>query len=87
MTVIVTSRAVPAKEVEKDASMVKQKEMMAAHYERLTNAPIEEIAVTNTIALPDAKKFDKLSILSVGGLLAKAIANTHRDKSVSSLFD
>ena len=55
--------------------------------ERLSQAPIEEIAVTNTIALPDAKKFDKLSILSVGGLLAKAIANTHRDKSVSSLFD
>ena len=31
-TKIVTSRA-PAKEVEKDASMVKQKEMMAAHYD------------------------------------------------------
>ena len=55
--------------------------------ERLTNSPIEEIAVTNTIALPDTKKFEKLAILSVGGLLAKAIANTHRDKSVSSLFD
>ena len=55
--------------------------------ERLSNAPIEEIAVTNTISLPDGKKFDKLAILSVGGLLAKAIANTHRDKSVSSLFD
>ena len=37
-TKIVTSRA-PAKEVVKDASMVKQKEMMAAHYDRLTSAP------------------------------------------------
>jgi benzoyl-CoA reductase subunit B len=37
-TTFVTSRA-PVKEVEKDASMVKQKEMMAAHYDRLTNAP------------------------------------------------
>ena len=35
---IVTSRA-PAKEVVKDASMLKQKEMMAAHYDRLTSAP------------------------------------------------
>ena len=38
-TTIVTPKAAPAKEVEKDASMVKQKEMMAAHYDRLTSAP------------------------------------------------
>ena len=37
-TKIVTSR-VPVKEVIKDASMMKQKEMMAAHYDRLTSAP------------------------------------------------
>jgi ribose-phosphate pyrophosphokinase len=55
--------------------------------QRLTDAPIDEVAVANTIALPDARKFDKLIVLSVGSLLAKAIANTHRDKSVSSLFD
>ena len=34
---ITTSRA-PSKDVVKDASMAKQKEMMAAHYDRLTNA-------------------------------------------------
>ncbi len=39
MTVIVTPKAGPAKDIEKDASMVKQKEMMAAHYDRLTNVP------------------------------------------------
>jgi len=55
--------------------------------ERLQEAPIEEIAVTNTIALPQERRFPKLTILSVGSLLAKAIANTHQDKSVSSLFD
>jgi benzoyl-CoA reductase subunit B len=38
-TQIVTPKAAKAKEVIKDASMVKQKEMMAAHYDRLTNAP------------------------------------------------
>jgi benzoyl-CoA reductase subunit B len=37
-TKFVTSRT-PAKEVVKDASMVKQKEMMASHYDRLTRAP------------------------------------------------
>ena len=37
-TKIVTTRA-PVREAVKDASMVKQKEMMAAHYDRLTSAP------------------------------------------------
>ena len=55
--------------------------------ERLQEAPIEEVAVANTIALPDSKKFSRLTVLSVGSVLAKAIANTHRDKSVSSLFE
>src|SRR5512142_1729114 len=55
--------------------------------ERLREAPIEEIAVANTIAVPDERRFEKLVVLSVGSLLAQAIANTHRDKSVSSLFE
>jgi ribose-phosphate pyrophosphokinase len=55
--------------------------------ERLTNAPIEEVAVTDTIALPEERRFDKLAILSVGELLSKAIRFTHAEQSVSSLFD
>jgi len=55
--------------------------------ERLMASPIEELAVTNTISLPDGKRYDRLVVLSVGSLLATAIANTHSDKSVSSLFD
>jgi len=55
--------------------------------DRLSEAPIEEVAIANTVNLPDSKRFPKLAILSVGSLLAKAIANTHRDKSVSSLFE
>jgi ribose-phosphate pyrophosphokinase len=55
--------------------------------ERLSSAPIKEVAVTNTIAIPDARKFDALTVLSVGELLAKAIRFTHSDQSVSSLFE
>jgi ribose-phosphate pyrophosphokinase len=55
--------------------------------ERLMNAPIEEVAVTDTIALPEERRFDKLAILSVGELLSKAIRFTHAEQSVSSLFD
>ena len=55
--------------------------------QRLQDSPVEEVAIANTIFLPETRRFPKLTVLSVGSLLAKAIANTHRDKSVSSLFD
>jgi len=55
--------------------------------ERLSEAPVVEVAVTNTIRLPPDKQFDKLKVLSIAGLLAKAIGYTHSDQSVSSLFD
>jgi ribose-phosphate pyrophosphokinase len=50
-------------------------------------APIKEIAVTNTIAIPEEREFDKLAVLSVGELLAKAVRLTHAEQSVSSLFE
>ena len=55
--------------------------------ERLSQAPVEEVAVTNTVALPPERQFDKLKVLSIAPLLAKAIGYTHSDLSVSSLFD
>jgi ribose-phosphate pyrophosphokinase len=55
--------------------------------ERLTKAPIKEVAVTDTIAIPEARRFPTLTVLSVGELLAKAIRFTHSDQSVSSLFE
>ena len=55
--------------------------------ERIMNAPITEVAVTDTIAIPPERMFDKLRVLSVGELLAKAIRFTHSDQSVSSLFE
>ena len=55
--------------------------------ERLSNAPIKEVAVTDTIAIPESRRFPTLTVLSVGELLAKAIRFTHSDQSVSSLFE
>jgi ribose-phosphate pyrophosphokinase len=43
--------------------------------------------VTDTIALTAERRFDKLKVLSVGDLLAKAIRYTHAEQSVSSLFE
>lgn len=55
--------------------------------ERLTKSPVKEVVVTNTIAIPAERRFPQLTVLSVAGLLAKAIGYTHSDQSVSSLFD
>jgi ribose-phosphate pyrophosphokinase len=55
--------------------------------ERLSNAPFKEIVVTDTIPVPDEKRFPALTVLSVGELLAHAIRYTHFNESVSSLFE
>ncbi len=55
--------------------------------ERLRNAPVVEVTVTDTIAIPEDRYFPQLHVLSVGELLAKAIRNTHAYQSVSSLFE
>jgi ribose-phosphate pyrophosphokinase len=55
--------------------------------ERLSKAPIAEVAVTDTIAIPPERRFDRLKVLSVGELLSRAIRFTHAEQSVSSLFE
>ncbi len=55
--------------------------------ERLSAAPITEIAVTDTIPLNDnARQLgDRIKVLSVAGLLGEAIKRIHFNQSVSSL--
>ena len=55
--------------------------------ERLANAPIKEVTVTDTVRIGEEKHFPQLKILSVGDLLAKAIRYIHSEQSVSSLFE
>ena len=55
--------------------------------ERLRASPLEELAVSNTIKVPDERKFEKLKILSIADLVAKAIGYEHSNQSVSALFD
>lgn len=54
--------------------------------ERLRQAPIEEVVVTDTIPLPDDRRLEKMTVLSVAPLLAEAIDRIHEDASVSELF-
>ncbi|OAT73802.1 ribose-phosphate diphosphokinase [Parageobacillus thermoglucosidasius] len=55
--------------------------------ERIQNSKIKELVVTNTIALPEEKKIDKIVELSVAPLIAEAITRVYEMKSVSVLFD
>jgi ribose-phosphate pyrophosphokinase len=55
--------------------------------EMLAESDIEKIIVTNTIPLRDnACELDKIKVLSIAPLLAKAIKSIHEETSVSSLF-
>jgi len=53
--------------------------------ERIENAPIEELVITNTIPAHTPYS-DKVVCLSVAPLLARAIQRIHEDRSVSEIF-
>ena len=54
--------------------------------DRLKNAPINEVVLTNTLPIPPEKQFDKLTVLSIAPLLARAIREVFDDGSVTTLF-
>ena len=56
--------------------------------EKLSQAPIDEVVVTDTIPLSDeAKAHGNVRVLTVSAMLGEAIKRIHRDESVSSLFN
>jgi ribose-phosphate pyrophosphokinase len=54
--------------------------------QRLRGAPIREVIVTNTLPIPDEKRFDSLTVLSIAPLISRAIREVFEDGSVTSLF-
>jgi ribose-phosphate pyrophosphokinase len=62
--------------------------LSAGSVERLAASSFEEIVVTDTIPLKDqAKRVEKIHVVSVAKLLGDAILRIHKEASVSSLFD
>ena len=53
----------------------------------LKNSGISEIIVTNTLPIPQEKRIDKLTVLSIAPLIARAINEVFSEGSVTSLFD
>jgi ribose-phosphate pyrophosphokinase len=55
--------------------------------ERLRDAPLKQIVVTDSIPLTPDKHLPNIKVLSVAPLLADAIKRIHFDESVSKLFE
>jgi len=55
--------------------------------ERISKSPLTEVVVTNTIPLTEEGKSEpKIKVLSIAGLIARAIQSIHEETSVSRLF-
>ncbi|GAA3692953.1 ribose-phosphate diphosphokinase [Arthrobacter ginkgonis] len=55
--------------------------------QRLAESGAREVVVTNTLPIPESKRFDSLTVLSIAPLIARAIKEVFEDGSVTSLFD
>ena len=55
--------------------------------DRLKNSRISEVVVTNTLPISPDVQIDKLTVLSIAPLVARAIREVFEDGSVTSLFD
>lgn len=55
--------------------------------DRLKNAPVEEVIVTNTLPVPhEVQELDKLQVLSIAPILAETLQAIFMDSSVSEIF-
>lgn len=55
--------------------------------ERLNNAPISEVIVTDTLPIVPEKRFNKLTVLSIAPLLAEAVREVFSEGSVTRLVE
>ncbi|MBD7956910.1 ribose-phosphate diphosphokinase [Microbacterium sp. Sa4CUA7] len=55
--------------------------------ERLQSEAIDEVVVTDTVPVPEHKRFPSLTVLPIAPLLARGIQEVFEDGSVTSMFD
>ena len=55
--------------------------------DRLKSSPIKNIVVTDTILIPEEKKLENMTIVTVADVFGAAIRRIHNGESVSSLFE
>jgi ribose-phosphate pyrophosphokinase len=55
--------------------------------DRLKNSRVREVIITNTLPIRPEQSFDKLTVLSIAPMIARAIKEVFEDGSVTSLFE
>ncbi len=55
--------------------------------ERLANSPINEVAILDTIHIPESKIIPKFHMISSAALLASAIDHIYSDRPMSNIYD
>ena len=55
--------------------------------ERIEKSDIKEFVVTNTVPIPEEKKIDKITVLSIAPLFAEAIKRINEAKPLGELFE
>ena len=55
--------------------------------DRLKNSSITRVVVTDTLPIPEDRRFDKLTVLSIAPIVARAITEVFEDGSVTSMFE
>ncbi|HZP54579.1 ribose-phosphate diphosphokinase, partial [Actinocrinis sp.] len=55
--------------------------------DRLKNSRVSQVIVTDTLPLSEERRFDKLTVLSVAPIVARAISEVFEDGSVTSMFE
>ncbi|MBT4512148.1 MAG: ribose-phosphate diphosphokinase, partial [Chloroflexi bacterium] len=54
--------------------------------ERIANSPLKEVVVTDSVPVPESKRIDKITVLSLASLIGEAIHRIHADLSIGAMF-
>ena len=85
-TLVHTAHALRKKKAKRILACATHAVLSGPALDRLRKAPLDELILTNTVPLNESKRVPQLTLLSVAGLLAKAIRSIHDETSVSNLF-
>ena len=87
-TLVKTAEALLAQGADKVYACATHAVLSGPAVDRIANSRLEELIVTNTIPLrEDALRVPKIKVLSIAGLLGRAIESIHMETSVSTLFN
>jgi ribose-phosphate pyrophosphokinase len=87
-TLVKTAEALLEQGAEKVYACASHAVLSGPAVERIANSQLEQLIVTNTIPLSEAaQQVSKIKVLSIAGLLGRAIESIHMETSVSTLFN